>query len=161
MTQGDLFDAASKCQPDSLNGECNPIALAAHRLAVQFTENELLPTRYRRNASAAQKQRKQKKESELEQRFKANVASWQRVIDTMLEKLDSDLAWRFINLSPQSDQGIARLADSSDFCAFIDYLILRRDKEGCDPDELGGLAMLSVAFQRQIEKRLPHRLEPE
>jgi hypothetical protein len=160
MAHSDLFEFASGKNSNAPKGESDPIGLAAHRLAVQLTENDLLPTRYRRNASSAQRKRKRKQESEIEQRFKASVRSWQRLIETMLSKLDSDLAWRFINVSPRIDEGHSKLTDSPDFCAFIDYLILRRDNERCDPDELGDLAMLSVAFQRQIEKRLPQREEP-
>ena len=51
-------------------------------------------------------------------------------------------------------RAITKLTQNKDFSDFIDYFILRRDTERCDSDELGGLALLSVAFQREIEKRL-------
>ena len=65
------------------------------------------------------------------------------------------------NLAPQIDGDITKVTDNADFCDFIDYLILRRDKENCDADELGGLAQLSTAFQREVEKRLPQNQETE
>jgi hypothetical protein len=57
-------------------------------------------------------------------------------------------------LSPQFDGTVNRVTENKDFCNFVDYLILRRDKEKCGPEELGGLALLSVAFQREVEKRI-------
>lgn len=145
-SQNELFQSSGKTQVHADTGPDDPISLASHRLAVQLTENELLPTRYRRNATSAQKTRKRRRESEIENRFKASVQSWRALIVTMLSKLDSELAWRFINITPKVSAGIARVTDNQDFCDFIDYLILRRDKECCDPDELGGLAHLSLVF---------------
>lgn len=75
-------------------------------------------------------------------------------METMLAKLDHGQAWRFIDLSPKCEEGMVKLTDCRDFCDFTDYLILRRDKEQCDADELGGLAQLSVVFQRQLEKQI-------
>jgi len=96
-------------------------------------------------------------DSEIEKRFKVNVQVWRSLIETMLAKLKHDQAWRFVDLCPQVDGPIETIADNRDFCAFTDYLILRRDKEKCDSDELGSLAQLSVAFQRQVEKRIKVR----
>lgn len=57
-------------------------------------------------------------------------------------------------MSPQFDRAVNSVADNKDFRDFVDYLILRRDKEQCGAEELGSLAILSVAFQREIEKRI-------
>jgi len=130
------------------------IALAAHKLAVHFTEDTELPTRYRRLSEPSRKTRKLKEDSAVEKRFRANVDSWRRLIEKMLAKLDETQAWRFIDLRPQMEGTINKLTENKDFCDFLDYLILRRDKEQCGPDELGGLALLSVAFQREVEKRI-------
>lgn len=130
------------------------IDLAAHKLAVYFTEDTDLPARYRRLTDPSRKIRKVKQDSEIENRFKANVESWGRLIHTMLAKIDDSQAWRFINLSPQFEGTVNRVTENKDFCDFVDYLILRRDKEKCGPEELGGLALLSVAFQREVEKRI-------
>lgn len=130
------------------------IDFAAHKLAVHFTEETDLPARYRRLTDPSRKKAKVKEGSEIEKRFKANVESWGRLIHTMLVKIDESQAWRFINLSPQFDGTISRVTENKDFCDFVDYLILRRDQEQCGPDELGGLALLSVAFQQQVERRL-------
>lgn len=130
------------------------IVLAAHRLAVYFTEDTDLPARYRSLSDPPRKLRKVKEDSEVEKRFKANVDSWGRLIETMLAKIAESQAWRFINLSPKIDGTLDKVTDNKDFCNFVDYMILRRDKEQCGPDELGGLPLLSVAFQREVEKRI-------
>jgi hypothetical protein len=72
----------------------------------------------------------------------------------MLSKIDENQAWRFISLSPNINGAIAKVTDNQDFCDFIDYLVLRRDIEQCGDDELGGIAILSVSFQREVEKYL-------
>lgn len=156
-TQTDLFADAQR--PNAAADTHAPIEIAVHRLAVQFTEDELLPTRYRRTADSDQRNRKPKQDSEVEKRFRANVQAWRDLIETMLKKLQAAQAWRFINLTPQVDDNIIQVTDNSDFCDFIDYLILRRDKENCGAGELGGLAQLSTAFQREVEKRLTQKQE--
>lgn len=137
----------------------NRIEIAAHRHAINFTEDLDLPTRYRKRPPDKTDEpatpRKQKKDSEIDRLFKANVASWRSAINTMLGKLDHLQAWRFIDLVPDVEPGLSSLTDNKDFCAFVDYLVLRRDKEKCESDELGCLAALSVAFQREIEKKIP------
>jgi hypothetical protein len=153
MKTGDLFQHAPSAAKHP-SAEEDRVNLACHRLAVEFTEDDQLPARYRKRSDSTQKVRKAKEDSEVEKRFRANVQAWRTLIDTMLAKWDNDQAWRFINLCPQFDGPIKSVADNADFCAFIDYLILRRDKEDCDSDELGGLAQLSVAFQREVEKRI-------
>ena len=98
--------------------------------------------------------RKVNEDSALEKQFKANVEAWRRLIETMLAKIGESQAWRFINLCPQLDGTIHKASESKDFCDFVDYLILRRDKEQCGPDELGGLVLLLAKFQRKVEKRI-------
>lgn len=75
-------------------------------------------------------------------------------METMISKIDQAQAWRFIHLLPDIDGATTELTENKDFCDFMDYLILRRDIERCGTDELGGLALLSVSIQREIEKRL-------
>ena len=70
----------------------------------------------------------------------------------MLSKIDNTIAWRFINLKPEINADVKSVFYCKDFCDINDYLVLRRDKENCDDAELGRLAMLSVAIQREIEK---------
>jgi hypothetical protein len=79
------------------------------------------------------------------------------LIDTMLDRCDRTQAWRFLDLAPSVGIDTQKLADCKDFCDFIDYFILRRDQQQCGADELGALAMLSVAFQRQIEHAIEAR----
>jgi len=153
--QSDLFETKANQERDGGHTQLRDrVELASYRLAVDFTEDDQLPVRYRKRADSAQKKRKGKKDSEVEKRFRGNVKSWRVLIETMLAKLKHDQAWRFISLSPQMDETITKVTDSTDFCDFIDYMVLRRDKQKCDADELGNLATLSVAFQREIEKHI-------
>jgi hypothetical protein len=130
------------------------VAVAAHRLAVRFTDDADLPARYRRRSGLSLKIPRVKEDSDIEKRFKATVESWRKLIETMTARLDQGQAWRLINLRPESVGTIDKVTDSQDFCEFVEYMILRRDKELCGPDELGGLALLSVEFQREVEKRI-------
>ena len=159
MTTNDLFQNAPIEHPSSEGGAvASPaeerLTLTAHRLAIRFTEDTDLPARYRKLSDPARKIRKVKEDSEVEKRFKANVEAWAHLIETMLAKIEESQAWRFINLGPHILGTMNKVTDNKDFCDFVDYMILRRDKEQCGPDELGGLALLSVAFQREVEKRI-------
>jgi len=152
----DLFEIHSDDMQEGSHNSADGhtrVTVAAHRLAVDFTEKANLPVRFRTSSSSA-KSRKLKEDSEVEMRFKANVKSWTQLIETMLAKISNRQAWRFIDLSPEIGPMVQKLTDCKDFCDFVDYLILRRDKEKCSADELGGLALLSMAFQRGIEKRI-------
>jgi hypothetical protein len=129
------------------------IAVAAHQLTVRFTDEVDLPTRFRRQKNATGKQRKINEESDIEKCFRNKVDSWANLIETMLSKIDQSQAWRFLHLSPQIDGKITKLTQNKDFCDLINYLILRRDTDKCESEELGGLALLSVAFQKEIERQ--------
>jgi|SRR5690554_458835 len=129
----------------------NQIDIAANRLAISFADDIDIPARFK---SKSDKQKKINPDSSIELRFKEDVAHWKNLITIMLDKLDSGIAWRFLNISPNPDDISKSVAYQKDFCDFIDYLVLRRDKENCDADELGRLAMLSGAFQRELEKKL-------
>tara|TARA_R110000823_G_scaffold314431_1_gene443564 strand:+ start:766 stop:1173 length:408 start_codon:yes stop_codon:yes gene_type:complete len=129
----------------------NQIDIAASRLAISFADDSDIPTRFK---SKSDKQKKINPDSSIEIRFKEDVAQWKNLITIMLDKLDSGIAWRFLNISPNPDDISKSVAYQKDFCDFVDYLVLRRDKENCDADELGRLAMLSGAFQRELEKKL-------
>ena len=160
MGTGDLYEnerlSQSPSQGDTVSSTADEnVIVASHRLAVQFTEDTQLPARYRRLSDTSRKASKVKEDSEVEKRFKANVESWRQLIEIMLDKINESQAWRFINLCPQVTGAIGKVTDSKDFREFMDYMILRRDKEQCGPDELGGLALLSVAFQREVEKQIP------
>ncbi len=159
MGTGELFESERFSQSPSYSDMVSStrdekITVASHRLAVRFTENTQLPARYRRLSDPPRKISKVKQDSEVEKRFKANVKSWRQLIEIMLGKIDEGQAWRFINLRPQVTDAIGSVTDSRDFREFMDYMILRRDKEHCGPDELGALGMLTVAFQRDVEKQI-------
>jgi len=152
----DLFNMQFARMPEGSRNGANvdtKVVIAAHRLAVDFTEEANLPVRFRKLPPSA-KSRKIKEDSEVEKRFRANVMSWTQLIETLLAKISNRPAWRFIDLSPEIHPTVRTVTDCKDFCDFVDYLILRRDTEKCGADELGGLAMLLTAFQREIEKRI-------
>lgn len=152
----DLLDMRSGGMQNASRNSANKdtrVVIAAHRLAVDSMEEASLPVRYRKTPSSAQS-RKIKEDSEVENRFRANVMSWTQLIETMLAKISNRQAWRFIDVSPEIPPTVRKVTDCRDFWDFVDYLIQRRDKEKCSADELGGLALLSTAFQREIEKRI-------
>ena len=161
MTFNELFEDTGRVDTSL---EEQRINIASHRLAVMFAEDDKLPSRYRKNTAKRHKKRNRtraKKDSDIDKRFKSNVKAWKMLISKMLKKIDQEQAWRFINLSPKMDGYFTRLVDNQDFIDFMDYLILRRDTEKCDHMELGGLAQLSTAFQRQIEKKLEKKQTEE
>jgi hypothetical protein len=128
------------------------VTVAARRLAIRFADEADVPARYSKRQAPSGKTRKVKEDAQIESRFRAHADSWRRAIETMLAKIGTAQAWRFIDLYPQVTGRIDKATDCSDFCDFVDYLILRRDKEQCGSDELGRIAMLSLAFQQEIEK---------
>lgn len=75
----------------------------------------------------------------------------------MLKKIENQQAWRFITLKPNIEDDISIVVNSKDFSDFTDYLILRRDKENCDYEELGLLAMLHTEFQREIDRQIDEK----
>ena len=108
----DLFGTREDRQ--ACPGDEDRVKVAAHRLAVFFTEEENLPARYRRSFSPA-KARKINEDAVLEKSFKANLKSWTELIDTMLSKINNRQAWRFIDLSPEISPTVRRLTDCEDF----------------------------------------------
>jgi hypothetical protein len=132
----------------------DPIAAAAVKLVLRFTEEEDLPVRFRHQGESPRRRRKVKEDSACEIRFRSEIEFWKRLVETMLSKLDSEQAWRLINLSPEIDESSTTLTRNRYFRDFMDYLILRRDTERCDSSELGGLALMLNVIQREIEKKI-------
>ena len=132
----------------------DPIAAAAVKLVLRFTEEEDLPVRFRHQGESPRRRRKVKEDSACEKRFRSEIEFWKRLVETMLSKIDSEQAWRLINLSPEIDESSTTLTRNRDFRDFMDYLILRRDTERCDSSELGGLALMLNVIQREIEKKI-------
>lgn len=127
------------------------IEIAAIRLTISYADDSNIPVRFK---SSSDKQKKINLESNVEVRFKENVDQWKKIIETMLQKLDNDLVWRFVNISPITDDTSKSVAYQKDFRDFVDYLSLRRDSEKCNTEELGGLAQLLGSFQRELDKKL-------
>jgi hypothetical protein len=142
------------CEDSDLAALKDHILIAANRLAIHFSEDKDLTRRYQRQTESARSPRKSNEDSAVERRFKANVELWTVAISTMLTKLDTPFAWRLIHLSPHLEGHERRLTENRDFCTLIDYMVVRRERENCGVDELGRLAQLSVAFQREVEAKL-------
>jgi hypothetical protein len=120
----------------------------AEKLAISFTEPELIPAKYKKTSKKA----KSKEDSKIQQKFNETIDAWHIVVKTILENVESPQAWRFINTNPKIDKSINRLTDCKDFLDFFDYFARRRDKDFCDDNELGLLSLLLMAFQRKIER---------
>jgi hypothetical protein len=150
------FDAVGNRTKNS-NNAANLVSTAALRLAIRFTEKSDIPESCWRKPVSAGKTKKTREDSGVEKRFRENVNQWEKLIEVMLTKIDTPLAERFIELSPRIEGRLQSVTDCEDFCRLIEYLILRRDREGCDANELGWLACLSVAFQREIENAIQPR----
>ena len=85
----ELFERPSGAMPDERASSVatdSRVELAAHRLAVDFTEDNDLPPRLRKLSSPT-KSRRTKEDSEMERRFRANVKSWRQLIETMCGKI--------------------------------------------------------------------------
>lgn len=134
---------------------------AAIRLARLFTEEIDLPGRLKEKENKKEKNKnsqKNKENSGVEQRFQDTIKSWDKFINTMTSRVEKSQASRFLNLTPNVESDIISVAYCKDFQDFTDYFILRRDKEMCDDLELGQLAQLHMAFQREIEQKLSTRI---
>ena len=128
------------------------ITRTAHELTIKFQDESDIPTRFNK----ASKNSKIDKISKIEQTYQAHVKSWSEAINSILENVkDNEQAWRFIRVSPKvDDKTINTVTLCDDFIAFANLLIQRRDIDKCTTDELGKLCLLSVAFQKEIEKQL-------
>lgn len=124
------------------------VRLAAHQLAIYFTEDSNLPARHQRNASGKKTRSKTKQDSQIENRFQENLATWEMTLHNMLNHLEHSIAWRLINIQPNAEQVV--LSANADFNAIIDYLIKRKQSNDREAAEIGNLAMLSVAIQKTI-----------
>lgn len=138
----DLFQSAALADNQS------KLDIAATKLAILFSEETDIPKQYRKGL---EKPAKSGEDTILMRKFKSNVVHWRDLIKTMLDKIEPEFAWRFINLTPKIGDSENNAAYNEDFIAFTDYFALRRDKENCNPDELGRLAQLHTAFQKTIE----------
>jgi hypothetical protein len=151
--QQDLFINSDNIQTANLTKTNTNLIKIAEKLAIRFTEIECIPAKYKKTTKKV-KLRKNSDESKIQIKFSANITAWHKVIKTLFDKVDKVQAWRFINTEPIIEPDIKNVTLCKDFIDFYDYLILRRDKENCDDDELGNLAMLHTAFQRKIEYRI-------
>lgn len=134
------------------------VKTTAIQLAIKFSESSDLPLRYRPTKIKG-KIKKIKHDALIEMRFQIKVSAWEFTIKNILTKVEIRQAWRFINITPKKLPNIKSVVNHSDFVSFMDYLILRRDIDNCDADELGCLASLHTEFQNEIEKTLDKREE--
>ncbi len=127
------------------------LEIAAIQLAISFSEEKDIPSQYRKSSKRTQKV---KTYSQIQIRFKKNVQEWNKTISNIVKNIESEQAWRFINLKPKSIEDIKSVTQHHDFNDFTDYFVLRRDIQNCDDNELGCLAQLHTAFQKEIEKTI-------
>lgn len=132
----------------------NRIFITAIQLALKFSDETAIPARLKKKSESQEERTRSKQDSLVEKRFQDNVRAWNEVIEKILAKVDIQQAWRFINLSPNIEPEIKGVTYCKDFLDFTDYFVLRRDIEKCDQEEVGLLAILHSAFQREIEKNL-------
>ncbi|MBU8893024.1 MAG: AAA family ATPase [Bacteroidales bacterium] len=126
----------------------NEIEVAAINLAIAFSIETDIPVRYRKSKSL--KKKKLDESSRIELNFKEDVERWELVIKNILEKIEQDQVWRFINLIPRIEPLTVTATKCKDFIDFTDYFVKRRDVENCGPEETGRLAILHTSFQRKI-----------
>ncbi|MBS2213460.1 3'-5' exoribonuclease [Carboxylicivirga mesophila] len=127
------------------------LEIAAIQLAISFSEEKDIPSNYKKSSKRTQKVNI---DTQIQIRFKKNVKKWKNTISKMLEHIKSEQAWRFINLKPLLITNLESVTQHPDFIEFTDYFVLRRDTQSCDHDELGCLAELHTAFQKEIEKKI-------
>lgn len=126
----------------------NQVSKVALDLAIKFTEDILIPTRYKKTTS------KKIRDSQIENKFNQIITKWESLIEIMYDYLGFEQTNRFIKLSPRIESDVRLVTECQDFLDFTDYVIQRRDIDCCESDELGRLSMLYTAFQEEIEKRL-------
>lgn len=122
--------------------------ITATKLAILFCEEKDIPKQFQKGLI---KQSKSGEDTVVMKKFKLNVAHWKTLITTMLEKIEPEFAWRFINLTPIIMEEGKSFSQNEDFIKFTDYFIKRRNIENCNAEELGRLAQLHTAFQNIIE----------
>jgi hypothetical protein len=132
----------------------NNLIITANQLAFKFSDESEIPSRLKKKDTEKKERQKSNLNSLTEQRFQINVNSWLRVIETILSKIESKKAWRFISTTPEVEPNIKNSAYCKDFKEFNDYLVLRRDIENCDDEEVGLISMLQAEFQKQIDKNI-------
>lgn len=125
----------------------------AELLAIRFSNESELPNRLKNEPTKS----KTNQNSAAEISFRQKVDSWKFIIANMRERIPSELVLRFISLNPSIEENTTQVTQVKDFLDFTDYLILKRDDEKCDDDELGLLSTLHTQFQKVIEKRISER----
>jgi hypothetical protein len=132
----------------------NNLIITANQLALKFSDESEIPSRLKKKDAEKKERQKSNLNSLTEQRFQKNVNSWLRIIETILSKVESKKAWRFISTTPEVESNIRSAAYCNDFIEFNDYFVLRRDIENCDDEEVGLISMLHTEFQKEIEKKI-------
>ena len=129
---------------------------SAIQLILKFEDDNDIPEKYRGTSKV--KNKKRKKDTLVEKRFQKHLQAWIKTIESILLNIDDhQQAWRFIKINPSVVEGnISSITYCKDYLDFTDYLILRRDIQNCDDDELGKLCKLHTAFQDEIQKYITH-----
>lgn len=120
----------------------------ALNLAIMFTDEASIPARFKKDKS------EKIQNSQLERDFQENVKQWQNVIEQMMGEIKDALITRIVKMKPIIEPDLTSITENEDFMEFTYYFINRRDYKHCGPDELGRLAILHTAFQKEIEKKI-------
>jgi hypothetical protein len=102
----DLFQSAALADNQS------KLDIAATKLAILFSEEIDIPKQYRKGLKKPSKSRE---DTLLMKKFKSNVAHWRDLIKIMLNKVEPEIAWRFINLTPKLGDNENNAAYNEDF----------------------------------------------
>ena len=121
------------------------------KLAIKYSDSAEIPTRFKEKKNENDKKINLK--TQIERNFQIRVADWENTLTILLQKLDSNLAWSFIYQKPTKEVNFKSAAYHIEFKLFVDYLILRRDKENCDDGELACLSLLLSSFQKVIDSQ--------
>lgn len=142
---------------NEVSDEDSKLLIAAHRLAILFGEEKNIPQKFK---NSSEKLKKINEDTQIMIKFRNSVNIWKDVISKILEKIEYNMAWRFINLNPLIEENLEHVVYNKDFNVFTEYFSLRRDVENCDDYELGCLAQLYTSFQKTIEKEI-YKLKPD
>lgn len=151
----------------------NSINYKAVQYAIAFTEDRLIPAKYKSlNNSSVKKRLKtkpgkssidekldKKKDNKLLIDFELTIDYWNLTLEGIQKRICAEQASRFISIQPNLDEELSKITDSTDFIDFNQYLSDRRDNQNCTPEEIGCLCMLLGVFQKNIEEHIA-RIHP-
>jgi len=125
--------------------------ILAVKLAIAFSEEGEIPAKYKKRKRRTPKQ---EDKTNIETAFEVKVDNWMATVTNIFEKFSVDDGFRFVTITPRINDEDKEVSLCEDFQALNSYLEQRRDIENCSDEELGCLAMLLTAFQKEAERIL-------